>query len=280
MDHIFADNLKYSKTAKRKAVKIIHDRILQYNPQNEQDEIYAFMEVVQKITLSALSRSNFFQQAALRGATCLCLFYGLPRFSKDLDFMLYEPNKNFEIQNFINEIKKEFSIYSEAFPQAYIKAIDVKLDVDTFPLDGAKIENKKLIFPKPFSIVSHTMPSLFAGKLNALLDRQYPKGSDWYDFIWYVNRKSHINIEFLQSGLQKNALEKNLNKTVLSAKPDLKINHQWIIDALIQKIENTDWEEAKNQVVNLVRPKYRPSLELWNQEFFLHYTQAMKEYLL
>jgi|GEM_PF-4710906 len=100
MNHLFDDNLKFSKTAKRKAIKIIQDKIRQYNPQNEQDEIHAFMEVAQEITLSALSRSNFFKLAALQGAGCLRIFYGLPRFSKDLDFMLYIPFANEDVKFF------------------------------------------------------------------------------------------------------------------------------------------------------------------------------------
>jgi len=31
--------------------------------------------------------------------------------------------------------------------------------------------------------------SLFAGKIHALLCREYLKGRDWYDFVWYTSRR-------------------------------------------------------------------------------------------
>jgi hypothetical protein len=51
----------------------------------------ALKEVVQEIALLGLSRTDFFSKAAFYGGTCLRLFYGLPRFSEDLDFALKQP---------------------------------------------------------------------------------------------------------------------------------------------------------------------------------------------
>ena len=55
-------------------------------------------------------------------------------------------------------------------------------------------------------VVSHyDLPSLFAGKLHALLTRGYPKGRDWYDLIWYRSRRPPVepNLQLLQSALDQ-----------------------------------------------------------------------------
>ena len=45
-----------------------------------------------------------------------------------------------------------------------------------------------------------TLPSLYAGKLHALLFRNWKtrvKGRDWYDFEWYAKRGVNVNLEHL-----------------------------------------------------------------------------------
>ena len=39
------------------------------------------------------------------------IVYDLPRFSEDLDFILYKPDQKFKWQTFIHEIMTEFSVY-------------------------------------------------------------------------------------------------------------------------------------------------------------------------
>lgn len=55
----------------------------------------ALKEIVQSVALCGLSRGNFFQKAAFYGGTALRMFYGLDRFSEDLDFSLLSPDANF-----------------------------------------------------------------------------------------------------------------------------------------------------------------------------------------
>ena len=39
------------------------------------------------------------------------------------------------------------------------------------------------------TITTQSLESGFAMKIGAMLCRTYVKGRDWYDFIWYVNKK-------------------------------------------------------------------------------------------
>jgi len=74
---------------------MIKEWIAEYNPQNEEEILATLREIMQEITLAGLSRTDFFEKAAFHGGTALRIFYGLDRYSEDLDFFLFEPNFNF-----------------------------------------------------------------------------------------------------------------------------------------------------------------------------------------
>lgn len=80
----------------------LNEMLKKYNIKNTQDETNAIKEIVQEIILCGLSRGNFFNEAAFYGGTALRIFYGLNRFSEDLDFSLLSPNKDFDILRFVN----------------------------------------------------------------------------------------------------------------------------------------------------------------------------------
>jgi Nucleotidyl transferase AbiEii toxin, Type IV TA system len=82
-----------------------------------------------------------------------------------------------------------------------VQVVNIKLEVDTNPPAGSGYETKVIRFPEPFSIVTQNLPSLFAGKTHALLCREYTKGRDWFDFVWYMSRNTEINLLNLQNAL-------------------------------------------------------------------------------
>jgi len=87
---------------------MIKEWIEEYKPQNEDDILSALREIMQEITLAALSRTDFFEKAAFYGGTALRIFYGLDRYSEDLDFSLLQPNPNFSIEPYFESILTEF----------------------------------------------------------------------------------------------------------------------------------------------------------------------------
>ncbi len=284
------------------SIKIIEDRIAYYRPANKRDEINALKEIVQEIALSALSRSGFFKVGAFHGGTCLRIAYDLPRFSEDLDFILYKNNLDFVWQPYIKEIETEFKLYdlslkiidrskaNQSVKKAFLKehsfgkilnlqyernasdkqVITIKLEIDTAPPLGSVFENKIVEFPSPFSMTIQNIESLFAGKIHALLCRTYVKGRDWYDFIWYVTRKANINYNLLCAALIQQGPWQGKNLT---------INKDWLIKHLEKKIKTIDWETAKNDVINFIKPREMHSIELWNNEFFEHFTKRLADYL-
>ena len=87
---------------------MIKEWMAEYNPRNEEEILAALREIMQEITLAGLSRTDFFEKAAFYGGTALRIFYGLDRYSEDLDFSLLAPNQNFSIEPYFKAILDEF----------------------------------------------------------------------------------------------------------------------------------------------------------------------------
>ena len=66
----------------------IQQMLASYHPTSAVERKNTAKEVIQEIVLCGLSRGGFFDKAAFYGGTALRIFYGLDRFSEDLDFSL------------------------------------------------------------------------------------------------------------------------------------------------------------------------------------------------
>lgn len=282
--------------------KIIENKLALYNIKSMQDETNALKEIFQEIALSALARTDFFLQTGFQGGTCLRIIYGLQRFSEDLDFLLAEPNFSFDWKPYLDKIQEEFSNYNlnlavtdrskvdNSVKKAFIKEdsfgqilkltykrnisdiqkVQIKLEIDINPPNGSEFETKFLDFPYPYSITLQELKSLFAGKCHALLCRTYTKGRDWFDFIWYVSRKTAINYNFLENALHQTGPWEGKN---------ISINRQWIIENFENKIINTDWESAQKDVARFLKVEEFEGLKIWNQNFFLAMLGKLENYL-
>lgn len=282
----------------------IKSMLTKYDCQTEQDTINALKEIFQEIALLGLWRAKFFEHAVFYGGTALRILHGLDRFSEDLDFSLLKPNANFQLNPFnqaiVSELnsfgfnvtieKKQKSIASN-IESAFIKAnthqqliaieadkaivhrfhrmntIKIKMEVDTNPPQDFNTEAVTLFMPLPFSLNTMTMPDLFAGKIHAILCRpwqQRVKGRDWYDFIWYISRKIPVNLTHLQARLiQSNAWGQTIPLT-----------HQALIQQLEEKINATDFNNAKKDILPFI--KNQTNIALWNTAFFLTACKHLK----
>ena len=279
-------------------IRVIEERIRSYQPENKEEELNAFKEIAQEITLSALSRAEFFKYASFQGETCLRIVHGLNRFSEDMDFILFEPNPDFEWKQFFHEIQLEFNSYGfqlevkdrskadSAVKKAFLKensfgkvmkliyhrtisdvqVVNIKLEIDTNPPMGSHFETKVIRFPEPFSIVVQDPPSLFSGKIHALLCREYIKGRDWFDFIWYVSRKTEINLLTLYHALDQQGPWKGKN---------LQIDKSWVTTKLKEKVATIDWEVVKSDVQPFLRKRQLRTVDLWNKNFFIEFINSL-----
>jgi predicted nucleotidyltransferase component of viral defense system len=274
------------------SVKLIQERLDSYNCKSNVEEEHAIREITQEVVLAALGRTEFFKGALFQGGTCLRIFYGLNRFSEDLDFILRETNRDFELQPHLQAVRDELHAYDYdveiadrsraglAVRKAFLKddslgkvlqlryadrsgptrKIRVKLEVDTNPPSGSGVEIKYVDFPFISSVTVQDKPSLFAGKLHALLCREYVKGRDWYDFLWYTGQGIGVNYVFLSSALAQQGPWQQ---------QDIQVDAQWCRTHLEDRINSVDWAQAREDVRRFVKPSEHPSLELWSKELFL-----------
>lgn len=274
------------------SIKIIQERLESYKCASAQAEELALREITQEVALAALSRTDFYKAAAFQGGTCLRIFYSLNRFSEDLDFMLKQPDIRFNLDTYLKNMTVEFEAYGyklevtdrskadNAVKKAFLKddslgkvlqlshlkidrssrKIRIKIEVDTNPPRKSGFESKFLDFPFAFSVTVQDQPSLFAGKVSALLCREYTKGRDWYDFIWYTSRKTPINFDFLAAALKQTGPWQDQAAAV---------DKNWCIEQLRQKIRSVDWDKARADVHPFINPRELDSLSLWGREFFL-----------
>ena len=280
------------------SIKIIQERFDDYHCSSQQEEENALREITQEVALAALSRGDFFKKAVFQGGTCLRIFYSLERYSEALDFMLKNADKNFSFEPYIKNMAMEFQSYGyhlevidrskaeDIVKKCFLKddslgkvlnvthlkgvtntrKIKLKLEVDTNPPDGSNFENKFLDFPFPFSVTMQDMPSLFAGKSHALLCREYTKGRDWYDFIWYISRQIKMNWEFLSSAINQQGPWKGLN---------LKADRTWYLGEMAKKIEKINWRFAKEEMARFLKPSAIAGLDVWSKEFLLDRLQHL-----
>jgi len=273
------------------SVEIIQERLATYSCRSTLEEEQALREITQEIILAGLARTDLFGRAGFQGGTCLRIFHSLNRFSEDMDLALVAPDPAFQLSPYLERVRRELTAYGyeleiddrskpgAAVRQAFVKddsvgkllsfhyrprsgpmrKLRIKLEVDTNPPLGAAYEMPILDFPFPAAVRVFDPPSLFAGKLHALLCRNYLKGRDWYDFVWYTARRTSINHELLSAALdQQGPFKGRAPKT----------DDAWCVEQLRATIEEVDWGQARRDVQRFVRPSELPSLELWTREFF------------
>lgn len=282
---------------------IIEQMLSKYEIKNTNDEINALKEIIQEIILSGLARGNFFDEAAFYGGTALRIFYKLDRFSEDLDFALIYPNKNFDLSKYFVYLEKELKAYGlnleintkqknlesnitsafvkgdtlehilKFFPNEenhkynhMLKNIKIKFEVDINPPSGATYEEKYKLLPSPHQIKVYDKGSLFAGKIHAILCRNWKtrtKGRDLYDYIIFLANNTKVNLELVKNKL----IESNyINSNDKFSIDDLK-------KLLINKFKEIDYTEAKEDVIPFI--KNTESLNIWSSEFFISITEEL-----
>jgi hypothetical protein len=269
---------------------VILERLKSYSTTTDRQLINAAKEILQELALLGLSRSGFFKQAAFHGGTALRILYGLQRFSEDLDFALIAPDPSYDITKLIRPLELELSTWglevelvnrsklSGAVQKAFLKVsslgaelrllsplpasqkFNVKIELDTNPPLGALCQSRLCEYPVDFYVVCHDEATLFAGKIHALLCREFLKGRDWFDLLFYLTRKTRFNLKYLINALLQIGPYANLLR-------DREITSEWVILELIAKINAVDFEAIRTDVLPfVVDPK---ALEIWSRDFFL-----------
>ena len=283
--------------------KVVGQMLERYEIHNTEDEINALKEVIQEIVLSGLSRGGFFEKAAFYGGTALRIFYNLDRFSEDLDFALLSPDANFDLSKYFNYIEEELKAYGlnmsvsskeksketsitsafikgdtlehvlKFFPNeenytydSILKMIKIKFEVDINAPFGATYEEKIKLLTFTHQILLYDKSYLFAGKVHAILCRNWKtrtKGRDLYDYVFFLANDIRVNFELLKNKLIASGVIKKGEKFDIDA----------LRGMLTNKFKDINYAEAKNDVLPFIKDAYK--LDSWNEDFFIKLTQNL-----
>lgn len=261
-----------------------------YDLSTDQKRRNAIFEVNQQIILAGLYNGGFFDVAAFYGGTCLRIFYGLQRFSEDMDFSLLLPDKEFDFTKYFKPIIDEFAIVGRQVEikkkdknsfgkvdSAFLKdntdvydvtfntekSIKIKIEVDTQPPLKFGTEQKLLMLPHSFMTRCFVLPDLFAGKMHALVYRGWKnrvKGRDWYDFEWYV--RHNVPLDF-----------GHLTERIFQFDNEI-VTKDVFINQLKEKLSTANINQVKDDVIPFV--KNVKELDIWSNDYFVQLADMIR----
>ena len=279
---------------------IISEMLSHYELHSDYDKKNAVKEILQEIILCGLSKGGFFNKAAFYGGTALRIFYGLDRFSEDLDFSLINPDENFNLESYFSVVENEVNSFGlnvsiihkekttkSQIKSAFVKAntrehlllffdnnsannvasnenIKIKLELDTIPPAFATFERKFRMLPAPYEINLYDAPSLFAGKIHAVICRGWKsrvKGRDLYDYAFYLSKGTKVNFKHLQARL----IQTGIN---IDSLDDVK-------NLLAERFRAINFLQAKEDVIPFIKNPF--SISTWYSEFFNQITENLHE---
>lgn len=208
-------------------------------------------EYLQARILEQLQHQGAMIPLAFQGGTALRFLYDLPRYSEDLDFALEQPSADYHFRNYLQKIqrsleKEGYEIRLKINDQKIVHAafvrfpgllydldlsphrsqvLAVKLGVDTQPPSGAGLETTVIRRQVILQLQHHDQASLLAGKIHAFLQRDYVKGRDIYDLLWYLSQPDWpdpnlklLNNALYQSGWNEDSVTKENWREILRRK--------------------------------------------------------------
>jgi len=193
-------------------------------------------EYLQARILESMQNTGAMIPLTFQGGTALRFLYDLPRFSEDLDFALERPGADFDIRKLFDKVQSELNkenyivqlkvntkkvvhsafvrfpglLYDLGLSAQRNQVLSIKLEVDTNPPAGAGLETTVVRRHVILRLQHHDQASLLAGKLHALLQRDYTKGRDVYDLFWYLSNRRwpEPNLVLLNNALEQTGWKK------------------------------------------------------------------------
>ena len=198
-------------------------------------------EYLQMRILQSLQNAGAMIPLAFHGGTALRLLYQLPRYSEDLDFALERHVEQYDFRRYLRVIRRDLTAETydveiklnerHVVHSAFIRfrglfhrlglsphkteVLAIKLEIDTNPPTQATLDTTLIQHHVAVLLQHHDQASLLAGKLHAILQREYVKGRDWYDLYWYLSQPHWPlpNLAMLNSALAQSGWEKGLVTT-------------------------------------------------------------------
>ena len=237
-------------------------------------------EYLQARMLQHIGLSGQMSSLAFMGGTALRFLYALPRYSEDLDFALEAGRERYAFGDVLAVIERGFTREGyevdikfresrTAVDKAFVKfpgllhevglsphaseVLSVKVEVDTDPPPGAVCQVTEVRRFVLIRLYHHDRASLLAGKIAAVLMRQYTKGRDLYDLMWYLSDPSwpQPNLTLLRNAAEQGGWDDpaGLDET------------GWR-EAILHRLEDVDWGKVRTESLQfLERPMEADLLE-------------------
>ena len=138
--------------------------------------------------------------------------------------------------------------------------LKVKFEIDTDPPLKFNVSHRSMIFPGSFSVATMSLPDLFAGKMHALLFREYKgwvKGRDWYDFLWFISQKIPLRMVHLQERMRQ------LNQLL----PHQTLKVERVKEMLENRIQQLEVKAAQEDIQRFIKDSWK--ITSWSKDYFL-----------
>jgi predicted nucleotidyltransferase component of viral defense system len=195
-------------------------------------------EYLQARLLQELQRAGAMTRIAFHGGTALRFLYAIPRYSEDLDFALEDESDGYDLKAWLStaaanlraedyDVEVKLST-ARVVHSAFVRfrglpaelglsghthqVLAIKIEVDTKPPAGAVTETTIVRRHVLLNLYHHDSASLLAKKLHAVLQRDYVKGRDLYDLLWYLADPNWPapNLTLLGNALKQSRYDGNL----------------------------------------------------------------------
>ena len=253
-----------------------------------EEKLNKLREFLQIMALKILYDKGFLNKLAFVGGTALRVLYDIRRFSEDLDFSLIQ-KKDYDFLELNAKLMRGFKLYGlsvEGKPKNKEKSIVhstflkfsgllrsvglsalesqklfIKFEIDTNPPKGGNITTTLVNKTYIINITHFDLPSAFATKLHACFYRKFTKGRDFYDFIWYMSRKTKPNYTLLN-----NAIEQTEGSNAY-------LNEDNFKEFLLKNIEKIDFDQAKKDVERFLEDK--SELKLFDKKLIINSIESI-----
>lgn len=177
-----------------------------------------------------------------KGGTAALMFYGLDRFSVDLDFDLLDENKDDYVFERVLKIAERYGAIKETHKKRFNLFCMISYDDKS---RNIKIEINRRSFGSRYEIKSYlgvsmqvmVLEDMFAHKLMAMHERIGTTGRDIYD-VWF----------FLQSRAP-------INKTIVENRSDMPF--EILVEKCINQLEKTDNRRVLQGLGELLTPSQK-----------------------
>lgn len=183
-----------------------------------------------------------------KGGTAALMFYGLDRFSVDLDFDLLDESKEDYIFEKVTTIVKKYGTLKESYKKRFNlfcllsyedKAHNIKIEINRRQF-GSHFEIKTYLGVSMLVMIQEDM---FAHKLMAMSERIEKTSRDIYDVRFFLEQRSPINKEIVEKRSGK-SFDVQVQKCIDQLK---KMNNRNILDGVGELLTSSqkDWAKAK-----------------------------------